>query len=77
MAITPNKDQFIQLAEDAERQTGEVVMLNLLEYRERATDAEGAHQHREGGLERSVLLAMTPAPGFEALPDAATDHRSN
>ena len=23
-----------------------------------------AHEHREGGLERTVLLAMTPAPGF-------------
>jgi uncharacterized protein (DUF1330 family) len=25
-----------------------------------------AHTHREGGLEASVLLAMTPGPGFEA-----------
>ena len=26
-----------------------------------------AHEHREGGLERTVLLAMTPGPGFAAL----------
>ena len=129
MAITPNHDQFVQLAADAETKTGEVVMLNLLKYKASAEDGAGgsgeaaygryaeqavrmveeqggsvlwlgrpdqvligdtqadewdavalvrypsrkhfldmvsqpryqeAHTHREGGLERTVLLAMTP-----------------
>ncbi len=48
MPITPNADQFAELVADSETNTGEVVMLNLLEYKARATDGEG------------VLLAMTP-----------------
>ena len=129
MAITPNQEQFLQLAADAETNAGEVVMLNLLKYKARADDGAGgsgaeaygryaeqavrmveeqggsvlwlgrpdqvligdaeadawdavalvrypsrkhfldmvsqpnyqeAHTHREGGLERTVLLAMTP-----------------
>ena len=132
MAITPNQEQFLQLATDAQANTGEVVMLNLLKYKARAEGADGAegasgeeayaryaeqavrmveaqggsvlwlgrpdqvligdpeadawdavalvrypsrshfldmvsqpkyqeaHEHREGGLERTVLLAMTP-----------------
>jgi uncharacterized protein (DUF1330 family) len=141
MGITPNQEQFIQLAVDSEAKPGEVVMLNLLKYKDRAEDVEGgsgeeayarygrkavemveerggevlwmgrpdqvligdveadawdavalvrypsrkafldmvsqpdyqkAHEHREGGLERTVLLAMTPAPGM-AAGDAAVD----
>lgn len=133
MAVTPNHDQFLQLAADAQEQTGEVVMLNLLKYKAHAEDGAGgtgeqayaryaeqavqmvqeqggsvlwlgrpdqvligdadadswdavalvrypsrshfidmvsqpryqeAHAHREGGLERTVLLAMTPSPGL-------------
>ncbi len=133
MAITPNQDQLVRLAADAQANTGEVVMLNLLKYKASAGDGEGgsgedaysryaeralrmveeqggrvlwlgrpdqvligdtdadtwdavalvsypsrrhfidmvsrteyqeAHTHREGGLERTVLLAMTP----DALP---------
>jgi uncharacterized protein (DUF1330 family) len=30
---------------------------------------EVAHEHREAGLERTVLLPMTPAPGFAAGAD--------
>ena len=129
MAITPNQEQFLQLAADSETNPGEVVMLNLLKYKHQAGDGEGgsgeaaygryaaqavrmveeqggsvlwlgrpdqvligdpeadswdavalvrypsrkhfidmvsqpryqeAHAHREGGLERTVLLAMTP-----------------
>jgi len=129
--ITPNRDQFLQLAADAQANDGEVVMLNLLKYKERAEDGEGgtgasaygryaeqalkmvedqggavlwmgtpdqvligdteadawdavalvrypsrqhfldmvsqpsyqeAHTHREGGLAKTVLLAMTPTP---------------
>ena len=129
MAITPNQEQFLQLAADAESNAGEVVMLNLLKYKASAGDGGGgtgeeaysryaqqairmvqeqggsvlwlgrpdqvligdpdadawdavalvrypsrkhfldmvtqptyqeAHTHREGGLERTVLLAMTP-----------------
>lgn len=133
MAVTPNMDQFVQLAADSDTKPGEVVMLNLLKYKSSASDGEGgsgeeaygryaeqavkmvqeqggsvvwlgrpdqvligdvdaddwdavalvrypsrkhfmdmvskpeyqqAHQHREGGLDRSVLLAMTPGEGF-------------
>ena len=133
MAISPNRDQFLQLAADAQTSTGEVVMLNLLKYKASAEDGQGgtgaeayqryaeqavrmgeaqggpilwlgrpdqvligdaaadawdavalvrypsrshfidmvsqpsyqeAHTHREGGLERTVLLAMTPSPGL-------------
>ena len=133
MAITPNRDQFLQLAADAQTSTDEVVMLNLLRYKAVAEDGAGgtgeeaygryaqqavqmveaqggsvlwlgrpdqvligdpeadawdavalvrypsrshfldmvsqpsyqeAHAHREGGLERTVLLAMTPSPGL-------------
>jgi uncharacterized protein (DUF1330 family) len=133
MAVTPNHDQFLQLAADSEQKTGEVVMLNLLKYKAKAEDGAGgsgeqayaryaeqalqmvekqggsvlwlgrpdqvligdteadewdavalvrypsrahfidmvsqpayqeAHTHREGGLERTVLLAMTPSPGL-------------
>ena len=135
MAITPNEDQFVQLAADSSTKPGEVVMLNLLKFSEQADDGGGgsgedaygryreqalkmieeqggrvlwaghqdqvligdeeadswdavalvsypsrqawldmvaqekyqeAHQHREGGLDRTVLLAMTPAPPYES-----------
>ena len=134
VAITPNVDQFAQLAADAEARPGdEVVMLNLLRYSASSTDGDGsgedayrrygqqavrmveeqggsvlwmgrpdqvligdeeadawdavalvrypsrqhfldmvsqpayqeAHEHREAGLERTVLLAMTAAPGLD------------
>ena len=133
MSITPNEAQFIQLATDSDAKPGEVVMLNLLKFKPRASDGDGgsgeeaygkygatavrmveerggrvlwagtpdqvligdvegdewdavvlvsypsrkqfldmvsqpeyrkAHEHREGGLERSVLLAMTPGVQF-------------
>jgi uncharacterized protein (DUF1330 family) len=134
VTITPNPDQFMALAGDADANPGEVVMLNLLRYKPSADDGGGgsgedayarygskaiemvrerggellwsgrvdqvligdedrdawhsvalvrypnrkafldmvsddeyqkAHTHREGGLEATVLLAMTPGPGFE------------
>ena len=128
MAITPNEDQFLELA--SSEQEGEVVMLNLLRYKAKASAGEGsgeeayrqygsdavkmveerggkvlwmgspdqiligdptrstgtpsrscqypsrkafiemvtppeyqkAHEHRESGLDRTVLIAMTPSP---------------
>jgi uncharacterized protein (DUF1330 family) len=133
MAVNPTSDQIEQLVADAERLTGEVVMLNLLKFSETAGDGEGgtgqdsygryaataiqkvtergghvvwmgspdsivigddvvgdwdvvllvsypnrqafldmvgdpeyqaSHKHREGGLERMALVAMTPGEGF-------------
>jgi uncharacterized protein (DUF1330 family) len=40
MAITPNKEQFVELATSA--QEGEVVMLNLLRYKSEASAGEGS-----------------------------------
>jgi uncharacterized protein (DUF1330 family) len=136
MAITPSDAQVVQLIEDSQRLTGEVVMLNLLKYRARSGDGDGsgqdaygryadqvvamveaqggtvawmgtpdqvligdpdadawdavalvrypsreaflamansgpyqeAHRHREAGLERTVLLPMTPGADWAAAP---------
>ena len=110
-AITPNIEQFQQLA--ASPDTGPVVMINLLKFRNGERDAEGsgveeyrrygdvaleigtaeedwdavalveypsraafiamvsspeylaAHAHRERALERTIVIACTPAP-FDA-----------
>jgi uncharacterized protein (DUF1330 family) len=135
VSISPNAEQFLELASASETNEGEVVMLNLLRYKPSAEDDGGgsgeeayarygskaiqmveerggtllwsgkvdqvligdteadawhavalvrypsrrafldmvsndeyqkAHTHREGGLDATVLLAMTPGPGFEA-----------
>jgi uncharacterized protein (DUF1330 family) len=134
MAVNPTEDQITRLLEDSAANDGEVVMLNLLKFRERAGDGEDGsgedsygryaaqaiekvterggrvvwmgspdsvivgdedahdwdavilvmypnraafidmtsdpeyqktHVHREGGLERMALIAMTPGAGFE------------
>ena len=133
MALNPTKEQITRLLEDSAAKDGQVVMLNLLKFRERADDGQGgsgeeaysrygaqavqkvterggrvlwmgkpdsvvigdeaagdwdavilvmypnraafidmtsdpeyqkAHVHREGGLERMTLVAMTPGTGF-------------
>jgi len=127
MSITPNRDQFAELAAAAAKDGGPVVMLNLLKFRGgdgsreygkygnsaskmvealggrviyigrcdqvligdaaegwdaialveypsrqafidmvSRKDYQSAHEHREAGLERTVLLATTPTPGGAA-----------
>lgn len=77
MSITPNADQFLDYAQsDLE---GEVVMLNLLKFKERADGEEGSGReayerygeaavkmvHEQGGrLADTVIIACAPAPGF-------------
>ena len=57
-AIRPNPQQFQQLAADGETQTGPVVMLNLLKFKERADggDVSGQQSYNRYGTNVKVLV---------------------
>lgn len=80
----PTREQVVRCVEDSERLAGEVVMLDLLEFKVRAesvaggsggdsyrrygeVDDERVQGDREGGFERTVLLAMAPGDVFAAV----------
>jgi uncharacterized protein (DUF1330 family) len=62
MAITPDGAQLAQLVEDSQRLTGEVVMLNLLKYKERSGDGAGSGQDAYGRYADQVVQ-MVEAQG--------------
>jgi uncharacterized protein (DUF1330 family) len=64
VAITPNEDQFLELA--SSDQDGEVVMLNLLRYKARASGGEGSGEeaYRQYGSE---AVKMVEARGGKVL----------
>ena len=67
MPITPNADQFAELVADSDTNTGEVVMLNLLKYKARATDGEGGSGEASYGRYAAQAIQMVEAQGGRVL----------
>jgi uncharacterized protein (DUF1330 family) len=69
--ITPNREQFGALAAAAEADGGEVVMLNLLRFKERATDGgSGAASYNRYG---DAVTRMVEERGGEVLWSGRVD----
>ena len=67
MSIRPNKDQFLALASAPDE--GPVVMLNLLKFKEKASDgaAPGASGASEYGKYSDAVIGMVEARGGKVL----------